>query len=109
MQCCASDGGQCDVPCEPPTCPAGECPWPEVDFIAQADIPAGELVIYTLTATPEWVPCDTITNTAEVGFAPWLDDIDPCPDNDVATTTSDPECNFVPLALKNYPGPDSPP
>jgi len=105
---CASDGGQCDVPCDVPTCPAGECPWPDVDFVAQANIPAGEHVIYTLTAVPEWVPCDTITNTAEVSL--WYEDIvDPCPGNDVATTTSDPECNFVPLALKSYPGPDSPP
>jgi len=105
---CASDGGQCDVPCEVPTCPAGECPWPEVDFIAQADIPADGYVIYTLTAIPEWVPCEMITNTVQVSL--WYEDvIDPCPGNDVAWTESDPECNFVPLALKSYPGPDSPP
>jgi uncharacterized repeat protein (TIGR01451 family) len=110
---CASDGGQCDVPCEVPTCPAGECPWPDVDFVAQAHIPAGEWVIYTITATPEWVPCETITNTVQVVAPKSLrfegDDIDPCPGNDVAWTTSDPECNFVPLALKSYPGSDSPP
>jgi len=111
---CASDGGQCDVPCEVPTCPAGECQWPDVDFVAQADIPAGEYVIYTLTAIPEWVPCEPITNTAQVGFAPGFDDIDPCDceecdGQDFAYTVSDPECNFVPLVLKAYPGPDSPP
>jgi hypothetical protein len=50
-----------------------------------------------------------ITNTAEVGFAPGFDDIDFCQANNLDWTTSDPECNFDPLALKNYPGPDSPP
>jgi uncharacterized repeat protein (TIGR01451 family) len=114
MECCASDGGDCDVECEVPTCPPGDCPWPEVDFIAQADIPADGWVIYTLTATPEWVPCETITNTVEV-VAPqsvvYEDDIDPCDDDDknIAWTESDPECNFVPLALKQYGGPDSTP
>jgi uncharacterized repeat protein (TIGR01451 family) len=110
---CASDDGQCDVPCEVPTCPAGECPWPDVDFVAQANIPAGEHVIYTLTAIPEWVPCEPITNTAEVGFAPGYDDIDPCDceeceGKDFAYTVSDPECTYVPLALKTYTSPDSP-
>jgi len=110
---CASDGGQCDVPCEVPTCPAGECPWPDVDFVAQADIPAGEWVIYTLTAIPEWVLCEPITNTAEVGFAPGFDDIDPCDcedcdGKDLAYTVSDPFCHYDPLVLKDYPGPDSP-
>jgi uncharacterized repeat protein (TIGR01451 family) len=107
---CASDGGQCDVPCEVPTCPAGECPWPDVDFVAQANIPAGEHVIYTLTAIPEWVPCEPITNTVQVvAEYEYEHDIDPCDENDFAYTQSDPECNFVPLALKSYPGPDSPP
>ncbi|MCJ7620739.1 MAG: DUF11 domain-containing protein, partial [Anaerolineae bacterium] len=107
---CASDGGRCDVPCEVPTCPAGDCPWPDVDFVAQADIPAGEWVIYTLTATPEWVPCEMITNTVQVlAEYEYEHDIDPCDENDFAYTESDPECNFVPLALKSYPGPDSPP
>jgi len=107
MECCASDGGDCDVECEVPTCPPGDCPWPEVDFIAQADIPADGWVIYTLTATPEWVPCEMITNTVEVIAPPSV--VDPCDDNNIAWTESDPECNFVPLALKQYGGPDSTP
>jgi len=112
VECCASDGGDCDVPCEPPICPPGDCPWPDVDLYVQADIPAGGWVIYTLTATPEWVPCEMITNTVEV-IAPlsvvYEDDIDPCDGNNVDYTESDPECNYVPLALKQYGGPDSTP
>jgi uncharacterized repeat protein (TIGR01451 family) len=112
VECCASDGGDCNVECEVPTCPAGECPWPEVDFIAEADIPAGEWVIYTVTATPELVLCEMITNTVEV-IAPqsvvYEDDIDPCDENNVAYTESDPLCHFVPLVLKEYPPSDTTP
>jgi hypothetical protein len=36
-------------------------------------------------------------------------DIDPCDENNVDEAVNDPFCQFDPLALKAYPGPDSPP
>jgi uncharacterized repeat protein (TIGR01451 family) len=112
--CCASDG-QCDVPCEPPVCPPGECPWPDIGLFAQADIPAGELVIYTVEGVLDVWPCPLpITNTVEI-IAPLSLvhpelDIDPCDDNNVAEAVNKvPFCTYDPLILKQYPGPDSPP
>ncbi|MGB9301170.1 MAG: hypothetical protein WCD51_11325, partial [Anaerolineae bacterium] len=111
--CCASDG-ECDVPCEPPVCPPGECPWPDIGLFAQADIPAGELVIYTVEGVLDVWPCPLpITNTVEI-IAPLSLvhpelDIDPCDDNNVAEAVNKvPFCTYDPLILKQYPGPDSP-
>jgi uncharacterized repeat protein (TIGR01451 family) len=111
--CCASDDGTCDVPCELPTCPEGPCPWPDTGFFAQADIPAGEWAIYTINATLDVWPCGPFTNTVEL-IAPQSMvhpevDIDPCDDNNTDIAVNDPLCNFDPLALKEYPGPDSTP
>jgi uncharacterized repeat protein (TIGR01451 family) len=112
--CCASDG-ECDVPCEPPTCPEEPCPWPDIGLYAQADIPAGELVIYTVEGVLDVWPCPLpITNTVEI-IAPLSLvhpelDIDPCDDNNVAEAVNKvPFCTYDPLILKQYPGPDSPP
>ncbi len=111
--CCASDGGDCDVQCEPPVCPEGPCEWPDPGLFAQADIPAGEWVIYTITGTLDWWPCGPFTNTVEV-IAPEDmvhegEDIDPCDENNVDIAVNDPFCHFDPLVLKAFPGPDSPP
>jgi uncharacterized repeat protein (TIGR01451 family) len=110
--CCASDG-QCDVPCEPPTCPEEPCEWPDPGLFAQADIPAGEWVIYTVKGTLDWWPCGPFTNTVELIPPQSLVhpevDIDPCDENNVDEAVNDPFCQFDPLALKAYPGPDSPP
>jgi uncharacterized repeat protein (TIGR01451 family) len=110
--CCASDG-ECDVPCEPPVCPEGPCPWPNVGLFAQADIPAGEWVIYTIEGTLDFWPCGPFTNTVEI-FPPQSllhpeTDIDPCDENNTDIAVNDPFCQYDPLALKEYPGPDSPP
>ncbi|HJX38748.1 MAG TPA: hypothetical protein VJ714_09110, partial [Anaerolineae bacterium] len=111
--CCASDDGLCDIPCEPPTCPVEPCPWPEIGLFAQADIPAGEWVIYTVEGTLDWWPCGPFTNTVELIPPQSLVhpevDIDPCDENNVAEAVNDPFCHFEPLVLKAYPGPDSPP
>jgi uncharacterized repeat protein (TIGR01451 family) len=112
--CCASDG-ECDVPCEPPVCPPGECPWPDIGLFAQADIPADEYVIYTVEGVLDVWPCGVpFTNTVEI--LPPLSlvhpevDIDPCDENNVDEVVNEvPFCNYDPLALKSYPGPDSPP
>jgi uncharacterized repeat protein (TIGR01451 family) len=109
--CCASDDGECDVPCEPPVCPEGPCEWPDPGLFAQADIPAGEWVIYTITGTLDWWPCGPFTNTVEVIAPPSLvhegDDIDPCDENNTDIAVNDPMCHFEPLVLKGFPGPDS--
>jgi hypothetical protein len=72
-------------------------------------------VIYTVQGILDvWPGGLPITNTAEV-IAPqskvhptW--DIDPCDDNNTDTAVSEPPlCNYDPVALKEYPGPDSPP
>jgi uncharacterized repeat protein (TIGR01451 family)/CSLREA domain-containing protein len=110
--CCASDG-QCDIPCEPPTCPVEPCPWPDIGLFAQADIPAGEWVIYTVEGTLDWWPCGPFTNTVEI-FPPQSLlhpdlSIDPCDENNVSETVNDPFCHYDPLVLKEYPEPDSPP
>jgi uncharacterized repeat protein (TIGR01451 family) len=109
--CCASDDGECDVPCEPPVCPEGPCEWPDPGLFAQADIPAGEWVIYTITGTLDWWPCGPFTNTVEVIAPPSLvhegEDIDPCDENNVAFDVNDPMCHYDPLVLKAFPGPDS--
>jgi len=109
--CCASDDGECDVPCEPPVCPEEPCPWPEIGLYAQADIPAGEWVIYTVEGTLDWWPCGPFTNTVEV-IAPQSlvhpeMDIDPCDENNIDIAVNDPICHFDPLVLKAFPGPDS--
>lgn len=101
------------MPCEPPTCPQEPCPWPHIGLYAEADIPAGEWVIYTVEGVLDVWPCGPFTNTVEI-IAPespvHLDmDIDPCDGNDVAEAVNYPLCNFDPLVLKAYPGPDSPP
>jgi uncharacterized repeat protein (TIGR01451 family) len=111
--CCASDDGDCEVPCEPPVCPEGPCEWPDIALYAQADIPAGEWVIYTIEGTLDWWPCGPFTNTVEV-IAPEDmvhedGDIDPCDENNTDIAVNDPFCHFDPLVLKAYPGPDSPP
>jgi uncharacterized repeat protein (TIGR01451 family) len=111
--CCASDDGICDVACEPPTCPEGPCEWPDTGFFAQANIPAGQWAIYTVNATLDVWPCGPLTNTVEV-IAPQSKvhpelDIDPCEDNDTDIAVNEPLCNYDPVALKQYPGPDSPP
>jgi uncharacterized repeat protein (TIGR01451 family)/CSLREA domain-containing protein len=110
--CCASDG-QCDMPCEPPVCPEEPCPWPEIGLFAQADIPAGEWVIYTVEGTLDWWPCGPFTNTVEIIPPQSLVnpevDIDPCDENNVDEAVNDPFCHFDPLVLKAYPGSDSPP
>jgi uncharacterized repeat protein (TIGR01451 family) len=109
--CCASDDGECDIPCEPPTCPVEPCPWPDIGLYAQADIPAGEWVIYTVEGTLDWWPCGPFTNTVEV-IAPQSlvhpeTDIDPCDENNTDIAVNDPLCHFDPLVLKTFPGPDS--
>ncbi|HEM62610.1 MAG TPA: DUF11 domain-containing protein, partial [Chloroflexi bacterium] len=111
--CCASGDGVCDVPCEPPVCPEEPCPWPEIGLYAQADIPAGEWVIYTVQGILDVWPCGPFTNTVEI-FAPQSllhpeVDIDPCDENDVSEVVNDPFCHYEPLVLKMYGGPDSPP
>jgi uncharacterized repeat protein (TIGR01451 family) len=111
--CCASDDGDCDVPCEPPTCPVEPCPWPDIGLYAQADIPAGEWVIYTVSGTLDWWPCGPFTNTVEV-IAPQSllhpdTDIDPCDENDTDFVVNEPLCHFDPLVLKSFPGADSTP
>jgi uncharacterized repeat protein (TIGR01451 family) len=111
--CCASDDGLCDVPCEPPTCPEEPCPWPDIGLYAQADIPAGEWVIYTIEGKLGFWPCGPFTNTVEV-IAPQSSmypetDVDPCDDNNTAEAVNDPFCQYEPIVLKDYPGPDSPP
>jgi uncharacterized repeat protein (TIGR01451 family) len=111
--CCASDGGECNIPCEPPTCPVEPCPWHDVGLFAQADIPAGEWVIYTVEGTLDWWPCGPFTNTVELIPPQSLVhpevDIDPCDENNAAEAVNDPFCHFDPLVLKVYPGSDSPP
>jgi uncharacterized repeat protein (TIGR01451 family) len=109
--CCASDDGDCDVPCEPPVCPEEPCPWPDIGLYAQADIPAGEWVIYTVEGTLDWWPCGPFTNTVEV-IAPQSlvypeTDIDPCDENNTDIAVNDPMCHYDPLVLKDFPGPDS--
>jgi len=110
--CCASDGS-CDCPCEVPVCPPGECPWPDIGLFAQADIPAGEWVIYTVEGTLDVWPCGPFTNTVELIPPQSLlhpdVDIDPCDENNVAEAVNNPFCHFDPLVLKAYPGSDSPP
>jgi uncharacterized repeat protein (TIGR01451 family) len=111
--CCASDDGECDVPCEPPVCPEEPCPWPDIGLYAQADIPAGELVIYTVEGTLDWWPCGPFTNTVTLIPPESLthppDPIDPCPDNNTDEAVNDPMCHYDPLILKDFPGPDSSP
>jgi uncharacterized repeat protein (TIGR01451 family) len=111
--CCASDDGDCDVVCEPPVCPEGPCEWPDPGLFAQADIPAGEWVIYTITGTLDWWPCGPFTNTVTLTPPESLthppEDIDPCDENNTAIAVNDPFCHFDPLVLKAFPGPDSPP
>ncbi len=111
--CCASDGGDCDVVCEPPVCPEGPCEWPDPGLFAQADIPAGEWVIYTITGTLDWWPCGPFTNTVTLTPPESLthppEDIDPCDENNTDIAVNDPFCHFDPLVLKAFPGPDSPP
>jgi len=109
--CCASGDGQCDVACEPPVCPNGPCEWPDPGLFAQADIPAGEWVIYTVEGTLDWWPCGPFTNTVEVVAPQSLvrpeKDIDPCDENNIDIAVNDPMCHFDPLVLKAFPGPDS--
>jgi uncharacterized repeat protein (TIGR01451 family) len=109
--CCASDDGECDVPCEPPVCPEGPCEWPDPGLFAQADIPAGEWVIYTITGTLDWWPCGPFTNTVEIIPPQSLvhegEDIDPCDENNTDIAVNEPMCHFDPLVLKDFPGPDS--
>jgi len=111
--CCASDDGECDVPCEPPTCPVEPCPWPDIGLYAQADIPAGEWVIYTVEGTLDWWPCGPFTNTVEVippqNLAHPETDVDPCDENNTDIAVNDPVCHFDPLVLKTFPGADSTP
>ncbi len=111
--CCASDDGDCDVPCEPPTCPEEPCPWPDIGLYAQADIPAGEWAIYTVKGTLDWWPCGPFTNTVtlippeSLTYPP--EDIDPCDENNTDIAVNDPMCHYDPLVLKEFPGPDSTP
>jgi len=111
--CCASDDGECDVPCEPPTCPVEPCPWPDIGLYAQADIPAGEWTIYTVSGTLDWWPCGPFTNTVEViapqNLAHPEMDVDPCDENNTDIAVNDPICHYDPLVLKAFPGPDSTP
>jgi uncharacterized repeat protein (TIGR01451 family) len=111
MTCCASDDGECDIPCEPPTCPEEPCPWPDIVFFAQADIPAGEWAIYTVNGTLDWWPCGPFTNTVTLIPPESLthppEDIDPCDENNTDIAVNDPVCHFDPLVLKSFPGPDS--
>jgi uncharacterized repeat protein (TIGR01451 family)/CSLREA domain-containing protein len=111
MTCCASDDGECDIPCEPPTCPEEPCPWPDMVFFAQADIPAGEWAIYTVNGTLDWWPCGPFTNTVTLIPPESLthppEDIDPCDENNTDIAVNDPVCHFDPLVLKAFPGPDS--
>ncbi len=111
--CCASDDGECDIPCEPPICPEEPCPWPDIGLYAQADLPAGEWAIYTVSGTLDWWPCGPFTNTVEIdapnGILDPERDTDPCPENNVAFDVNDPVCHFDPLVLKAFPGPDSTP
>jgi uncharacterized repeat protein (TIGR01451 family) len=113
--CCASDG-ECDAPCETPTCPDEPCPWPDPDtgVFAQANIPVGERVIYTVEGVLDIWPCGVpFTNTVEITAPQSLVhpemSIDPCPDNNTAEAVNEPpQCNYIPLALKTYSSPDSP-
>jgi uncharacterized repeat protein (TIGR01451 family)/CSLREA domain-containing protein len=111
--CCASDDGDCDIPCEPPTCPEEPCPWPDIGLYAQADIPAGEWAIYTVQGTLDWWPCGPFTNTVtlippeSLTYPP--EDIDPCDENNTDIAVNDPFCHYDPLVLKVFPGPDSTP
>jgi uncharacterized repeat protein (TIGR01451 family)/CSLREA domain-containing protein len=111
--CCASDDGDCDIPCEPPTCPEEPCPWPDIGLYAQADIPAGEWAIYTVNGTLDWWPCGPFTNTVtlippeSLTYPP--EDIDPCDENNTDIAVNDPMCHYDPLVLKEFPGPDSTP
>lgn len=111
--CCVSGDGECDVPCEPPTCPVEPCPWPDIGLYAQADIPAGEWAIYTVSGILDWWPCGPFTNTVEVTAPLSLVhpemDIDPCHEYNTDFTVNDPVCNYDPVVLKAYPGPDSTP
>jgi uncharacterized repeat protein (TIGR01451 family) len=101
-ECCASDGGRCQVPFEP-TCPEGPCPPPDLVF-DQLDVPAGERAVYTIVGT--LTACAPVTNTVEVIAPPSLLNpgfgIDPCPDNSSSAVVNEPECTFVPLVLKNF-------
>jgi len=112
-ECCASGDGECQVPF-PPTCPEEPCPpLPAVGLYAQADIPAGEWAIYTVSGTLDFWPCgEPFTNTVEVMAPESLthppEDIDPCDDNNTAIAVNDPLCHYDPLVLKSFPGPDSP-
>jgi uncharacterized repeat protein (TIGR01451 family) len=112
--CCAS-GGQCDVPCQPPVCPVQPCPWPDIGLFAQADIPAGEWVIYTVQGVLDVWPCGVpFTNTVEIlppqsVVHPDMN-IDPCDENNVDEVLNQvPSCNYDPLVLKAYSSPDSTP
>jgi uncharacterized repeat protein (TIGR01451 family) len=113
--CCASEG-ECDVPCETPTCPEEPCPWPDPDtgVFAQADIPVGERVIYTVEGVLDIWPCgvpftNTVVITAPLSLVHPEMNIDPCTYNNTAEAVNPPPlCNFVPLALKTYSSPDSP-
>jgi uncharacterized repeat protein (TIGR01451 family) len=110
--CCASDDGDCQIPCELPVCPEGDCPWPDdVGLYAQADIPAGEWAIYTVTGTLDWWPCGPFTNTVTLIPPESLthppEDIDPCDENNTDIAVNDPFCHYDPLVLKDFPGPDS--
>ncbi len=111
--CCASDDGECDVPCEPPICPVEPCPWPDIGLYAQADIPAGEWAIYTVKGTLDWWPCGPFTNTVTLIPPESLthppEDIDPCDENNTDIAVNDPICHYDPLVLKAFPGPDSTP
>ncbi len=109
--CCASDDGECDIPCEPPVCPEEPCPWPDIGLYARADIPAGEWAIYTVNGILDWWPCGPFTNTVEL-IAPQSllypeTDIDFCDENDTDIAVNDPCCHYDPLVLKAFPGPDS--
>jgi uncharacterized repeat protein (TIGR01451 family) len=111
--CCASDDGVCDIPCEPPTCPVEPCPWPDIGLYAQADIPAGEWAIYTVSGTLDFWPCSPFTNTVEIIPPQSLvhpeTDIDPCDENNTDLAVNEPWCHYDPLVLKGYPSPDSTP
>jgi uncharacterized repeat protein (TIGR01451 family) len=112
-ECCASGDGECQVP-PPPTCPQEPCPpLPDIDLYDLLNLPAGEHAVYTLGGTLGVWPCGPFTNTVELlppqSMVYPEEDIDPCHENNTDFAVNDPLCDYDPLALKEYPGPDSPP